>query len=922
MKKFFLALALPLVMVQAAFAQVPPSPVLTPTPVPEKTPAPAGTPNPTVAPNGTPIPGATPIQDPRKDDTPGGDKKGGAGPQGTPTPTPDPNATPKPKTIEELTKGYEKVEGLFTLYRKTSENRQRLMAEIKESQIGPLFMLQTTFATGNAGSAVAGRPADDTVWHWVKTPDNRLAVVAPNLWYRASDPNLKIAVERDFPEAYLDVTPILATSTERKSVLIDFAGFFDGSIPGLNTAFQGGALSELTGAGSYSLDPELSFMERLKNFPTNLVVESLFHYRRAGSSGGSQTQADPRSLPIRVAFNVYGLPTNDGYKPRLADPRIGFFINGQLSANRSGFENFDDEAAKDPSTHYINRWNLQKANPDAKMSPPVKPIVFILDDSIPLRYRKSMREGILAWNATFERLGITGAIIVRDAPKQTTTQDQDYDHADMRFNTLRWVASPPSGSGAYAVAQIRENPMTGEILNASITMNANFARVSYREKNQVIDPLAAEQLSHNLTGEACELDGQMVDNTARGMDAAQAADPRFKDEQYVDDMLRAIICHEFGHILGLRHNFIGSMYLTPQQLANPQVVRANNVSASIMDYVGFNIFGLHTKAPLFSRGPGKYDYWAISYGYTADEKALKPIAARNGEPGLIYYGDELADGYDPTNVRYDLSSDPLAYSEKSFGVTRYLLQTIGKREPKYGQSYAYFTRRFRSLLSALTVDADNTERFIGGYRVRRVVKGDKVKYEPFSPVPLDQQQRALDLMKRFVFDESVWRVPQSYLTKTTPDLLDINDQTASSAFPIRDQISSLRTGLLVDLFAPDRLARLANGEFKFPGQMLPLTSLFNSARVGVWGTVGPQTVYSALQRDLARNHLQLLLNMAGDKVNGAPLDARLLAQGDLKTLRAKLIQTARSSPDQITRLFAQDSVRRIDTYFKPKTQDS
>lgn len=923
MKRILFAFALALLTSRATFAQVPPGPVPVPNPTTAPTPGTPPAPGATPVPGTTPVPNSTPVQDPRKDDTPAsGDKKGASTPQGTPVPTPDPDATPKPKTIEQLTKGYEKVEGLFTIYRKTSDNKQRMMAEIRESQIGPLFMLQSTFATGNAGSAVAGRPADDTVWRWQKTPDNRLAVVAPNLWYRTNDPNLKIAVERDFPDAYLNITPILATDDKKKTLLIEFSGFFDGSIPGLNTAFQGGPLSELTGAGSYVLDPQLSFMERLKNFPTNLVVESLFHFRRAGTSGGSPTQADPRSLPIRVAFNVYNLPIDNGFKTRLADPRIGFFINGQLSANRSGFENFDNESATDVRTHYINRWNLRKAEPSERMSLPVKPITFVLDDSIPLRYRKPMREGILSWNKAFERIGIQNAIVVRDAPKQTTTQDQDYDHADMRFNTLRWVASPPSGSGAYAVALMRENPLTGEILNASITVNANFARVGYREKNQVIDPLAAQQLASNMAGEACELNGQVVDQAARGLDAAQAADPRFNDEQYVNDLLRAIVTHEFGHILGLRHNFVGSMYLSPKQLADPQTVRANNVSASIMDYVGFNVFGLRSKAPLYSRGPGKYDYWAISYGYTTDDKQLKSIAARNGEPGLVYYGDELADDYDPTNVRYDLSSDPLAYAEKSFGVTRYLLSTLGKREPKNGQSYAYFTRRLRGLLSALTVDANNTQRFIGGYKVRRIVKGDHSKVEPFTPIPLAQQQRALDLMKRFVFDESAWRVPQSYLTKTSPDPLDINDQTADSAFPIRDQISTLRTGLLLGLFDSDRLRRLSNGNFKFPGQTLPIPSLFQSARVGVWGSVGPKTVYGDLQRDLARNHLQLLIDMATDKVPTAPGDARLLAQGDLKTLRSGLQQTAKSSPDQMTRLFAQDAVRRIDSAFKTKDKNN
>jgi hypothetical protein len=271
----------------------------------------------------------------------------------------------------------------------------------------------------------------------------------------------------------------------------------------------------------------------------------------------------------------------------------------------------------------------------------------------------------------------------------------------MRFNTLRWVASPPSGSGAYAVALMRENPLTGEILNASVTVDANFARIAFREKQEVVDPLDASRLSstrapahehEHSSHAACEWPMQVMD-------------PRFTDEKYVDDLLRALVSHEFGHILGLRHNFLASTLHTPQSLANPEKVKRDGVSASVMDYVGFNVFGLKTGAPLFMSGPGIYDMWAIEYGYkpassTNEKAALKEVTSRSNQPGLAYYGDEIADGYDPTVVRYDLSSDPLAYAQTSFGVTRELLRTLGTRHPKSGESYAQFTRRLRGLIRA------------------------------------------------------------------------------------------------------------------------------------------------------------------------------------------------------------------------------
>ena len=65
--------------------------------------------------------------------------------------------------------------------------------------------------------------------------------------------------------------------------------------------------------------------------------------------------------------------------------------------------------------------------------------------------------------------------------------DADWDHADMRYNTIRWVASPDVG---YAVALFRVNPLTGEILNANITVDANFTRYIQRERKHTVNPAA------------------------------------------------------------------------------------------------------------------------------------------------------------------------------------------------------------------------------------------------------------------------------------------------------------------------------------------------------------------------------------------------------------------------------------------------
>lgn len=891
-KPHFLCAGLVLALAAApVFAQEPLAPASAPTPTPQP-----GDPAPTPKPPAEPGDGDGDTPKPKiPDGLPAGDGKTAPTPA---TPTPTPTEKPDtPKTIAELTKGYEKDDGLFTLYRKVEKNKQKVLAEVRESQIGPLYMLQSTFATGAAGIVAAGRPARDLVWKWERTPDDRLLVAAPNVWYRSKDPNLQQAVARDFPEAYLEDFAILSHDDEKKTVLIDFTDFFDGSLTGLNTAFIAEGESKET-RNSYTLDPSLTFNQSVKNFPLNMVVETSYSYRRAGTSdrNDSEVLADGRSLPVKVVFNLYGLSEKGSYVPRPADPRVGFFINGQLSAGRTGFESFDDEAAADPRVTYINRWDLRRADPAARVSPPIKPIVFYLDSSVPQKYRPIMREAITSWNKPFERLSFASAIVVRDSEGVA-----GYDHADMRFNTIRWNAVPPSNGGASAVALLRENPLTGEIINASITVDTNWARVGFREKIDVVNPLGSTR-----QGEIREPNEQI-------------GDPRFDDEKYVNDLLRGVVAHEFGHILGLRHNFLASTYHTPAQLANPKLVEKQGISASVMDYVGFNVFGLNNGADLFAKGPGTYDYWAIKYGYMPIKAAtpeaqipqLKKIAANSYLPGHAYNEDSLADNYDPTIARYDLSSDPLTYVETSFAVSRKLLADLGKNKPAAGESYAQFTRRLNGLIRSKARDAAIAARYVGGFRTRRVVKGDKNTAQPFSPVPLSQQRRALKIISSEIFAPDAFNVPAAYLNKTAPDPFDFGDANAQQAFPIRDQISTLRRSVLASLLTGSRINRISNGEWKFPNQTLPLTELFPAVRRAVWGEIGPKTAYTALQRDLIEDYLDIMIAIVTEKTE-MPGDARRMAFSELQTLKAQLGAPRKSSPDAMSRLLFADSLRRID----------
>ena len=69
----------------------------------------------------------------------------------------------------------------------------------------------------------------------------------------------------------------------------------------------------------------------------------------------------------------------------------------------------------------IGRFRLEKANPAAAVSDPVKPITYYLGPGMPERWKPYVTAGVLQWLPAFEAAGFSNAIRVLDAP----TPEQD-----------------------------------------------------------------------------------------------------------------------------------------------------------------------------------------------------------------------------------------------------------------------------------------------------------------------------------------------------------------------------------------------------------------------------------------------------------------------------------------------------------------
>jgi hypothetical protein len=830
----------------------------------------------------------------------------------------------KEKTIDEKVKDFEKLEGLFTLYRKREAGRTTLYMEIREDQLDKLLLLQATASTGTADRVKAGDPINDLVFRLVRMDEERIVLVTPNTGFRA-DPDKPIsrAVERSFADSYIESYKIEAKQPDRESLLINISGLFDGDIAQISQLFSGGQspIAGLGGGGGgYSLDREKTYVALLKAFPENLYAETVYCFNRGGSGGrslsellGPSTLADSRSLAFRVIYNLGMLP-EDGYMPRLADPRVGYFT--------TDYQDFSTDRKRDRIVQNILRWRLEKQDPSAKLSPPKKPIVFWLDNATPLEYRDSVRDGLLAWNEAFERIGFKDAIVVKQMP-----DDAEWDHADVRHNVIRWITSPDD---AYCVAQFRNNPITGEILNASISIDSNWLRYGNLEMEGIVDPAGffKEPDRHNHDPRLCSYAQDSLMHARFGLLALEMVAPLgfpVDETEYLKSYMQAAVTHEMGHILGLRHNFLGSTQFSLEELKDAQLVRETGGVASVMDYAPFNISAIKQDGvPYWSESIGDYDIWAIEYGYKPIKAStpqgelyeLRRIASRCNSPGHPYETDEAADSFDPLVARFDLGADPLNYWSRMLQVTRYLLFHVDERSPKRGESYYEFTEDFSLLMGMYSMAASRATRYIGGLHLNRNHKGDPGEKPTLSPVPAAKQKEALRLINTYVFAENTFSFPKRYYQwfATNPNEEMVQAfLSGPSDFPMMDRFASIQSAALRRIFRTDVLQRVANNEFKAtnPADTLTMATLFRSVGQQVWSELEGRREIGSLRRQLQREHLDMLIDIFLDPDSSAPNDAKLLAWDELKRLKRSIAAAQGKATDEYTPIHLAESLMRI-----------
>ena len=829
----------------------------------------------------------------------------GAGPIGAQASPPSTAGRPDDSSLKpfrEVIAGASETDGYFTIWQKYD----RVWIEIPADRLDrPFFFsynISESVGERRMYASQMGKPYV-VAFHRV---GNAMQLVARNTQFvAAAGSPAERAVRQSFTDSLLASAPVLSQPhPQRNSVLIDAAALLMTDIPAYSTRLESAFRI------NYTLDRANSsfVVARADADGASFSVRTHFSTARLPSmsmgvagmlSSPPTTPPDARSVFVGFVYNFAPLP--EPMRPRLADDRVGF--------QTTVVSDYTSDTERTPRRYFIERWRLEKRDPDAALSEPKRPITFWIDRNVPVAYRPTIEAGVLAWNAAFERIGFRNAIVVKTQP-----DDANFDTLDAHHASIRWFLGRDAN---YATGPTHTDPRTGEILDAVIGISDAFTRSARSLVAEALPPAThAFGDASTPVGDAavrCEFASDAVGEAAfaLGLLDARGEVPidDARSDQFARDYLRAVVTHEVGHALGLRHNFRASTIRSETQLQDSAFTRAHGMSGSVMDYTPFNIAARgEPQGEYTMSGLGPYDYWAIEYAYKpvvaedaeGERTELARIAARSVEPDLAYATDEDAgyggDAIDPEINRFDLGADPLAFYRKRFALSRELWQRLQSRAMKPDENYLVLRRNLERGFDEIAYAAPLIAKYVGGVKTSRTHAGASVRAGQadvlFVPIDAARQRQALDLLATQIFSVDSFRFDPAFLARVGIDYLDRGEPGASyqNSFYLPGRVLAVQTSALDHLLSDPVARRIGNAENLSSRRdgLLSLAQLYDTLQRAIWDELRTGRPISPMRRNLQREYLRRMVGTLLRTSAPALADARSLQRENALALRGAM----------------------------------
>ncbi len=513
-----------------------------------------------------------------------------------------------PQSVEDRTAGLKKLDGYFPLY--WDERTGGMFLEISRFDTDFLFSSGLSAGLGSNDIGLdrgSGRGGGRLVQFQRVGP--RVFLVQPNQSFRSSSKNPleRKSVEDSFAKSILWGFAVAAESSGR--VLVDATDFFLRDVVNAASSLR---------PGNYRVDRTRSafYLPNTRNFPKNTEVDMTLTFVNeqtggGGGGGGGPTQGpapigatggggggggfggglfsgsvgsvtpSPEAVTMREHVSFVELPDITGYTPRLDDPRAGY--------GGATFVDFSQPIAESIQFRYIRRHRLQKKDPGAAMSEPIKPIQYWVDSGAPEDVKKALVEGAMWWDKAFEAAGFRNAFKVDILPDGRRSDGHPLQHDQL-----------------------------GPSLDARLELGRLGLGSAHRRDHQGHRHarLAARPPGLHDLRRVCSRPTPTAPSGRRC-----CTRPRWQ-------RIRQLSAHEVGHTLGLGHNYYDS----------------SKGWISVMDYptalAELKADGTIDLSKAYHQNIGEWDKIAINWGYREfpnrgnDEAALDKIIADAWTGGL------------------------------------------------------------------------------------------------------------------------------------------------------------------------------------------------------------------------------------------------------------------------------------------------
>lgn len=804
-------------------------------------------------------------------------------------PATKPSTPPKPKPPfkewKEVLKDTKKDDGFFNLHQKRDHS---FYLEIQPSQLGMDFGFFSHYSKGaGAFNIVDGLYLTDTRMLRFERVGDKVYLHHVNMLFTADEGTpLRESLDDNVGNSIIASFSIESEHDTSKALLIDFTNFVVSDYMQVSERIKG-----YYGGRPVQFDKSRSYVEQAMAFPKNVEIDAMLTFKPNGNPvfGSTAGVSDRTSVPVGLRYSFFALPDNPMPR-RMADERVGYFTDAQLD--------YSKQTDNNPMVQYVNRWRLEKQDPDADMSDPVQPIVFYIDSTVPHELRKWVKEGIEGWQKAYEAAGFTNAIIAKEAPDDSTWSAED-----MRYSTVRWSAAHQMG---YAIGPSQTDPRTGEILNADILLSAIFMRgwgsewanlagpngmlqkmEDMQNAMSLLSPFEKDHLCMASWGKQFEMGLMKTTLMADGLLDNVSDVP----EEFYGPALRDLVFHEVGHTLGLRHNFRGSGSIDHARIHDSDYTTENGLTLSVMDYAGSNINpDRANQGDYVNMEVGAYDVWAIAYGYTPDDDAAAALARQAADPMHAFNTDGDGNGIDPLTSVWDLSSDPMAYADEQRELVDNIYPVIEERLISDNEAYAQLRSALNGLMFTKYRQMTAVAKMVGGSYFERDRKGDPGAAMPLTPVSGADQRAAVDFILDRILDTSSLPITQDLLNKAVPSRTDDwNSSFGVSRYdiPVYETVLSLQMQALGTLTNRGRMNVLLNTDLR-QDDAYTVEELFGQIDDAVYGSLSGLDRFERNLQLAYADHLGGIMNNLRPSpfVASAPAEARSLARLELTELAA------------------------------------